>query len=185
MSKFFNGIYKKFFSKPSGPPPTPEIFGKIIKIDNQLTLIPFPSSERIDVLLDYLKTGNPNYLIFNLSEHLYNSRIFNDQVVNYSFPGYPCPPLEATFLLLNQIDAWLISDQNNFAIVNCQANRLRSLMLAAEYLCYCKLSYPNTKEALEALNTINGVKENIKLVPSQIRYLGYFDSVFNGTIVFI
>ena len=92
-----------------------------------MVLIPFPSSERQQAIADYLniKFGSHNYLVFNVSEHSYNSKIFNNQVVDFTFPGLPCLPLEAVFTLLKQIDSWLQSDEKHVAVIHCQSTKVR------------------------------------------------------------
>ncbi len=98
---------------------------EIIKVDDKMLLIPFPSPDKAEALADYLNSKyGIDYLVFNVSEHQYDPKLFNNQVVDYTFPGYPCPPLEATFILLKQIDSWLASADTHVAVVNCQATRV-------------------------------------------------------------
>ena len=98
---------------------------EIIKVDDKLLLIPSPSPEKAEELAAYLKSKyGSNFLVFNVSEHTYDPLIFDNQVVDCTFPGYPCPPLEATFILLKQIDSWISSATDHVAVINCQATRV-------------------------------------------------------------
>ena len=103
------------------------IVNEIIKIDTQFIIIPFPSSEKLEPLANYLNTTySRNYLIFNVSEYTYNPKQFQNQVVGYSFPGYPCLPLEAAFTLSKEIESWLKSDPKNVAVVHCQSTKVNN-----------------------------------------------------------
>lgn len=115
-------------------------------------MLPFPSEDFASALALYLNTKyGENYLIFNISEHPYDSAIFSSQVADYTFPGYPCPPLEALFLLCHELDSWIISDKSHIGIIHCQATRSRSLLIAALYMCYCKLKHKHPADALVEL----------------------------------
>lgn len=99
---------------------------EIIRVDDKLILVPFPSLEKAPELAEYLKKKyGQNYLLFNISEHSYDPTIFNNQVVDYVFPGYPCLPLEAAFILLKQIDSWISSSPEHVIVLNCQATRVK------------------------------------------------------------
>jgi len=77
------------------------------------------------MLASYLNSKYPeNYLIFNVSEHTYNTKLFNNQVVEYTFPGYPCLPLEAAFTICKEMDSWLNSDPKHIVVVHCQTTKV-------------------------------------------------------------
>eukprot|EP00826_Nyctotherus_ovalis_P066151 TRINITY_DN9757_c0_g3_i2.p1 TRINITY_DN9757_c0_g3~~TRINITY_DN9757_c0_g3_i2.p1 ORF type:complete len:209 (-),score=39.68 TRINITY_DN9757_c0_g3_i2:452-1078(-) len=199
MSKFFKGLIKKltpkFLSRYQVEKPFSESLSKIlthivevidniVKIDDRLILIPFPSPEKTSVLTYYLNTNyGLNYLIFNLSDYIYSSEAFNNQVVDCSFPGLPCPPLEATFILLKQIDAWIESNPDHVVVLNSQANMSRSFMLAAEYLCFCKKKYKEPTEALAKLCEEHNIDQRTVFLPSQMLYVDYFSKILGGFVV--
>lgn len=90
-------------------------------IDPKFIVMPFPSTELIETLAYYLNTTyNRSYLVFNLSEYSYTADMFYNQVVDYSFPGYPFLPLESTFTLCKEIESWLNSAKSNVAVIHCQ-----------------------------------------------------------------
>jgi len=73
-------------------------------------------------------------MIWNLSEHNYDTVPFNNNVIEYYFPGLPVPPLRALFEFCCGLKAWLDSDPANVAALHCQASRGRSAMYLACYL---------------------------------------------------
>ena len=73
----------------------------------------FPSNEithigrPINNMSHYFKkklTGR--FMIINLSENTYDYSLFEDQVLEFRFPGYPAPPLDTLFAICNSIDHW-------------------------------------------------------------------------------
>ena len=94
-------------------------------IDPRLIIIPFPSPEKLEAMANYLNSAyNRHYMIYNVSEYVYNSRLFLNQVVDYSFPGYPCLPLEAAFIINKEMESWLNSDPKNIAVLHCQHTKV-------------------------------------------------------------
>ena len=204
MSKLFEGIMSKLspiFGRQAQPAKVSpqslskyffyvakcelELLEELIKVDDKLILIPFPSPDKAETLATYLRSKyGQNYLVFNASEHVYDPQIFDNQVVDCTFPGYPCPPLEATFILLKQMDSWIASDPNHVAVINCQATRSRSFVLAAEFLCFCRARYGHPLEALGKICEMNGFDQEALLFPSQKIYIGYFGSIFRGFTVY-
>ena len=73
-------------------------------------------------------------MVWNLSEHTYDANLFSGSVLDYVFVGYPNPPLEVIFGVCNSIKAWLDTDEENIAVLHCQATRARSFMIAACFL---------------------------------------------------
>jgi len=104
--------------------------------------MPFPSPEKLSSFANYLNSIYFNYyLIFNASEYTYDTKPFFNQVVGYSFPGYPYLPLEASFTLCKEIESWQKSDPKNVAIVHCQSSRVILLLTkGTKYNDSCTLS---------------------------------------------
>jgi len=97
----------------------------VLKFDNRLVVIPFPSFDKLELLANYLNSAYfRNYMIFNFSEYTYSSRLFLNQVVDYCFPGYSCPPLEAAFMATKEIESWLKSDDKNVVVIHCQHTKV-------------------------------------------------------------
>ena len=66
-----------------------------------------------------------NYIIYNLSERKYNAEYFNNQVIDFVFPGFPNPPLETFFVILKELDSWLGIDEKHVAIIHCQPSMVK------------------------------------------------------------
>jgi hypothetical protein len=119
-------------------------------------------------------------MIWNLSEHTYDVSFFDGQVLDNIFIGYPNPPLEAIFSILNSIKAWLDTDPDNIAVLHCQASRSRSLMIAACYMAWSGKDFSSPYSALQRLCSQLKLSQDALMFPSQMRYLGYVDQVMKG-----
>jgi hypothetical protein len=155
-----------------------EVPSGTVFITSRLILIPFPKEELIRSLSGYFNTVySRKYMVWNLSENLYETDIFSGQVLDFVFVGYPNPPLGELFAIFNSVSGWLDSDPDNVAVFHCQATRARSYMLVASYL-----AWQNRKDPLQVFQEIAG-KNGPLLFPSQIRYMSYVGQVINGAKV--
>lgn len=84
----------------------------LVYLTERILLVPFPSEGKVKRMLsNFLNTHHTsNYIIYNISEHKYNSDDFNNNVMEYSFPGYPGPPLDQMFQICQSMRAWLDID---------------------------------------------------------------------------
>lgn len=141
-------------------------------------MIPFPDEFNTQKIAGYLNTMYSNkYMVWNLSEHLYRSEIFNGQVLDFVFVGYPNPPLGEIFAIFNSISGWLESDLDNVAVIHCQQTKARSYMVVSAYL-----AWQNRESPLKVFQQIDGPRVT-KLFPSQYRYLEYIHQVVQGARV--
>lgn len=106
--------------------PTPDELG-LLYITPQLVAMPFPSSRAalgvvsIDSVSHWLHTKHSGrFMVWNLADKSFAYSKFDDQVIEFKFPGYPAPPLDKIFAICKSIDAWLRADPANVAVVNCQ-----------------------------------------------------------------
>jgi hypothetical protein len=58
------------------------------------------------------------YMVWNLSERTYDTAPFGHQVIEYSFPLSPIPPLGTCFEIAKSIEGWLLADGRNVAVVH-------------------------------------------------------------------
>lgn len=191
MSKLVNLLKKVLFTQfkfidmgsEEKPKSTPleDLVGQTTFITQKLLFLPFPSQDSIVALSAYMRSRFPNkFMIWNLSEHSYDVSFFDGQVLDNIFVGYPNPPLEAIFAILNSIKAWLETDQQNIAALHCQASRSRSLMIAACYLAWNGKEFSSPHSALQRLCSQLKLAQDTLMFPSQMRYLDYVDRVMNG-----
>ena len=95
------------------------------KIRERLLISPFPLPNIMYDLAKYLNfTYAQNYRIYNLSEYHYDTTLFNHQVVEYVFTGYPCMSLKTSFCLCEEINKWLHESKDHVAIFHCQASQV-------------------------------------------------------------
>jgi len=98
---------------------------------------PFPAEDLIQDISEYLNTTHTShYLVYNLSEHSYDNEHFYNSVMEYSFPGVPCPPLDSIFMICTAMQSWLTIDSKNVIVIHCQGTKGRSALLAACFLSF-------------------------------------------------
>ena len=47
------------------------------------------------------------------------------QVMEYAFPGMPCPPLDVMFMMCRSMKSWLDTDPSNVVVLHCQGTKVR------------------------------------------------------------
>eukprot|EP01084_Bolivina_argentea_P125223 221884_1 len=141
-------------------------------------LTKFVSDSLANKISKYLnKYHNEHYMIWNLSEKSYDTKIFYDQVIEFKFPGYPSPPLQQLFELLSSIDNWLSSNNKNIAIIHCQTGKGRTVTVISAYLAWSKYNnFTPAKALLHCCKIMNGTIKNMT-IPSQTRYLAYLTKI--------
>jgi hypothetical protein len=87
-------------------------------------------------LLDRRHDGR--YLCWNLSEVDYDISILNDQVLTFSFPGSPSPPLGLLLKLLVSLENWMKADERNVAVVHCLTGKGRTSTILACFLSWMR-----------------------------------------------
>lgn len=69
-------------------------------LTERVLMSPFPGEEIIGDVAGHLNEAHENhYLVYNLSEYKYDYSLFNAAVMEYSFPGLPCPSLDSLFVI--------------------------------------------------------------------------------------
>ncbi|CAM9847808.1 unnamed protein product [Ectocarpus sp. 12 AP-2014] len=134
----------------------------------------------IDLVAALLRSRHAgHYMVWNVSEEGYDYSLFQDQVLEFRFPGHPAPPLGMLFKMCTSIESWLSADPKNVAAVHCLTGRGRTSTVLACYLAWVgEVSAPS--EALEHVSSCKGVAMERLTIPSQRRYLSYFSSVMEG-----
>jgi protein-tyrosine phosphatase len=134
----------------------------------------------IDLVAMYLndKHGG-HYMIWNLSEETYDYSYFDNQVLEFNFPGHPAPPLGLIFKICSSIESWLQADDKNLAAVHCLTGKGRTGTVIACYLAWVG-QFPNAMEALEFVAEKRSTSVEKLTIPSQRRYIQYFNNVMDG-----
>ncbi|CAM9135483.1 unnamed protein product, partial [Ectocarpus fasciculatus] len=122
---------------------------------------------------------NGRYMIWNVSEDPYDYSLFDDQVLEYKFPGHPAPPLGLLFKICAAIESWLDADRNNVAVVHCLTGKGRTGAILACVLAWIG-EFSSPLEALSYVANRRGVTVEELTIPSQRRYVQYFSNVLDG-----
>ncbi|KAI8031179.1 Phosphatidylinositol 3,4,5-trisphosphate 3-phosphatase and protein-tyrosine-phosphatase PTEN2A [Camellia lanceoleosa] len=117
------------------------------------------------------------YKVYNLcSERLYDASLFEGKVASFPFDDHNCPPIELITLFCQSAYTWLKEDILNVVVVHCKAGMARTGLMISSLLLFLKecIEYYNQKRCLDGKGLI---------LPSQIRYVKYFERLltyFNG-----
>ncbi|CEG42645.1 phosphatidylinositol--trisphosphate 3 [Plasmopara halstedii] len=134
----------------------------------------------IDLVAMYLNDKhNGHYMIWNMSEETYDYTYFDNQVLEYNFPGHPAPPLGLIFKICSSIENWLQADDKNLAAVHCLTGKGRTGTVIACYLAWIG-QFPNALESLEFVAEKRQTSVEKLTIPSQRRYIQYFNNVMEG-----
>jgi tensin len=124
---------------------------------------------------------NGRFMVWNISEVDYETRILDEQVLTFSFPGSPSPPLGLLLKLLISMEAWMKADDRNVAVVHCLTGKGRTSMVLASFLCW--MGQAGFGDIYKALNYIAACKQlsfEELTIPSQRRYASYFKNMLDG-----
>lgn len=158
----------------------------ICYVTENLLAMPFPESSGSllgspihNLAAFLLATHSDKFMVWNLSDRKYDTSVFKDQVIEFSFPGYPAPPLDRIFAICKSIDGWLRCDEQNIAAIHCQTGKGRTIATIAAYLAWSGAFPSAMKAALKTVTAKKGTVEDL-LIPTQIRYVRYFDKLLSG-----
>ncbi len=160
-------------------------------ITPRMLAMSYPSSSFIESLYhnniedisNYLKKNHDKkYLIFNLSGIPYETKYFDDKVVDFKWPDHKAPPLFDIFIIIQKSIYHLMQDPLNIICLHCLAGKGRT-----GTICCCLLMYSRLARSSKVANDYYSLKRFKKLnkavqEPSQVRYLTYFDAMLNPMI---
>ncbi|XP_075482416.1 phosphatidylinositol 3,4,5-trisphosphate 3-phosphatase and protein-tyrosine-phosphatase PTEN2A-like [Primulina tabacum] len=123
------------------------------------------------------------YKVYNLcSERLYDASLFEGKVASFPFDDHNCPPIQLIKLFCESAYSWLKEDILNVVVVHCKAGKARTGLMICSLLLFLKF-FPTAKECIDYYNQKRCVDGKGLILPSQIRYVKYFEQVlshFNG-----
>jgi len=158
-------------------------------INNRLIAMGFPGTSvekawrnsRDDIARFLNEHHKDHYMIFNVSEKAYDPGNFANRAVWLGWPDHHPPTLAILTQCVQMIDSWLNEDPQNVAVIHCMAGRGRTGTVIASYLLHCK-AYNTAEEALAFFATQRSATGEGVVVPSQRRYVKYFEQILNGQI---
>lgn len=134
----------------------------------------------INIVSKFLKQKHgSHFMIWNVSEETYDYSLFGDQVLEYSFPGHPAPPLGLLFKICMSVESWLDADEKNVAVVHCITGKGRTAALMSCILTWIG-EFNSPLDALQYVAERRGVSVDYLTIPSQRRYVQYFTSMLAG-----
>lgn len=106
-------------------------------------------------------------IVFSIEEP-YDYGYFEDQVLEFKFPGHPAPPLGVLFRICTSIESWLEADGENVAAIHCLTGKGRTSTVIASYLAWMG-HFKNTNDALAFVCQKRKIEIHKMTIPSQIR----------------
>ena len=135
----------------------------------------------ITAVAKHLKTYHDgHFMVLNVSEETYDYRRFEDNVLEFKFPGHPAPPLGMLVKICTTLESWLDADHENVVAVHCLTGRGRTSVVVACALAWLGEFEANPVVALR--HVAERRKDDVErlTIPSQRRYVGYFANVLDG-----
>jgi tensin len=111
----------------------------------------------------------------------YDIDILDDQVLTFSFPGSPSPPLGLLLKLLVSMENWMKADPRNVAVVHCLTGKGRTSTVLAAFLCWMgEAGFGDINQALAYIAKCKQIHPDELTIPSQRRYASYFKNMLDG-----
>ncbi|KAA3462948.1 Phosphatidylinositol-3,4,5-trisphosphate 3-phosphatase and dual-specificity phosphatase PTEN [Gossypium australe] len=104
------------------------------------------------------------------------------QVASFPFDDHNCPPIQLIISFCRSAYSWLKEDIENVVVVHCKAGMARTGLMISSLLLYLKF-FPTAEESIDYYNQKRCVDGKGLVLPSQIRYVKYFErtlTYFNG-----
>ncbi|XP_031117349.1 phosphatidylinositol 3,4,5-trisphosphate 3-phosphatase and protein-tyrosine-phosphatase PTEN2A-like isoform X1 [Ipomoea triloba] len=138
----------------------------------------------MEEVINFFETHHKGkYKVYNLcSERLYNASLFEGKVASFPFDDHNCPPIHLIKLFCQSAYSWLKEDIVNVVVVHCKAGKARTGLMICSLLLFLKF-FPTAEECIDYYNQKRCVDSKGLILPSQIRYVKYFERIlthFNG-----
>ncbi|CAO2830954.1 unnamed protein product [Amaranthus hypochondriacus] len=125
------------------------------------------------------------YKVYNLcSERLYDASLFQGKAASFPFDDHNCPPIHLISSFCESACTWLKADVENVVVVHCKAGLGRTGLMISSLLLYMKFCH-TAEESIDLFNKRRCVDGKGLVLPSQIRYVKYFEQTlkdYNGDI---
>ena len=162
-------------------------------ITNRVIAMGFPSNNFYETfyrnslsdIKDFFNTVHKGKVkIYNLcleKERIYNKNIFNNDFKVSLFPSLDHNPCSVKLILEFCIDIVLFLTNNieSVAAVHCKAGKGRTGVMICSYLIFSNLC-ENSEDAIKYYAIMRTLNEKGVTIPSQIRYIKYFETFLNA-----
>ncbi|XP_057963683.1 phosphatidylinositol 3,4,5-trisphosphate 3-phosphatase and protein-tyrosine-phosphatase PTEN2A [Malania oleifera] len=104
------------------------------------------------------------------------------QLASFPFDDHNCPPIQLIISFCQSAYSWLKEDIENVVVVHCKAGMARTGLMISSLLLFLKF-FPTAEESIDYYNQKRCVDGKGLVLPSQIRYVKYFErtlTYFNG-----
>ncbi|XP_074286279.1 phosphatidylinositol 3,4,5-trisphosphate 3-phosphatase and protein-tyrosine-phosphatase PTEN2A-like [Silene latifolia] len=138
----------------------------------------------MEEVISFLESHHKDkYKVYNLcAERLYDASLFEGKVASFPFDDHNCPPIHLITLFCQSAYSWLKEDIENVVVVHCKAGMARTGLMISSLLLFLKF-FPTAEESIDSYNQKRCIDGKALVLPSQIRYVKYFERVltyFNG-----
>ncbi|XP_047341561.1 LOW QUALITY PROTEIN: phosphatidylinositol 3,4,5-trisphosphate 3-phosphatase and protein-tyrosine-phosphatase PTEN2A-like [Impatiens glandulifera] len=133
----------------------------------------------MEEVINFLETHHKEkYKVYNLcSERLYDASLFEGKVASFPFDDHNCPPIQLIISFCKSAYSWLKEDIENVVVVHCKAGMARTGLMISSLLLYLKF-FPTAEESMDYYNQKRCIDGKGLVLPSQIRYVKYFERTF-------
>nr|GEV84343.1 phosphatidylinositol 3,4,5-trisphosphate 3-phosphatase and protein-tyrosine-phosphatase PTEN2A-like [Tanacetum cinerariifolium] len=132
----------------------------------------------MEEVIKFFETNHKDrYKVYNLcSERLYDASLFAGKVACFPFNDHNCPPIHLIPSFCQSAYEWLKEDILNVVVVHCKAGKARTGLMICGLLLFLKF-FPTGQECIIYYNQRRCVDGKGLILPSQIRYVKYFERI--------